>query len=324
MLGALALSTVPASWAQEEGDRLHRAPIASRNTTPIYANQGVPVQRDAKALAPGAWDIGWQLHWASHSLRESRDGLDLELDGETRRHDLNLRAGLVRGLNLEVSIPWISHDGGSLDNLIEGWHKFWGLPNGARDEQPEDELLFAYSGSDGFLLESETSGVGDVEVGLSWELGVVDGARIATFVQVKLDTGSARDFTGSGDTAYALGLRATADRCVSPRLSCHAQLGYVHSGDLEFAPDTDPHAWFAGVSLAWAINGNWAVVGQLDSRAERFDEGPLATAGTPVLGTLGLRWTPDQRWLLEAHFSEDLAVGSAPDITFLLGASRRF
>ena len=303
---------------------MNRAPIASRNTAPIYANLGVPVQRDAATVAVGDLDVTWRMHWASHSVRERAGALELEFDGETRRHDLSLRAGLGQGVTVELNIPWISHDGGSLDNLIEGWHQFWGLPNGARDDQQDDTLRFAYSGPDGFLFDSDASGVGDVELGLAWELGTFDGAQVALFGQVKFDSGDPQDFTGTGDESYAAGLRATADRCVRDRLSCHAQLGYAHVGQVDFDPQADEAGWFAGLSLAWALSDRWALVGQVDAQAVLFVSDPLDRNGTPIWGTLGLRWNPGSRWLIDASFSEDLAVGTAPDITFLLGVSRRF
>jgi hypothetical protein len=318
-----------ASAAQDDGS-LRRAPVASRNTAPIYANLGIPTQRDAGSLGAGAWQLGWQLHWASHSVRERSGELALEMDGETRRHDLSLRLGLGRGVTVEATVPWIRHEGGSLDSLIEGWHELWGLPNGARDDQPDDVLRFAYNGPRGFLLNSEASGVGDIELGIAWTMGTIAGADWASFAQVKLATGDAEVFTGSGGTAYAAGMRASLHACGDRRLSCHVQLGYALTGDIAFAPDADEGSWFAGLSLAWALGEHWALIGQLDAQAEIFAGDPLATAGAPVWGTLGARWTPAGRgdnpgkWAFEAHFSEDLAVGAAPDITFLLSASRRF
>lgn len=309
---------------------MQRGPLASRNVAPIYANLGVPVQRDAAALDAGHWSLGWELHWASHSVRERSGRLELELDGETQRHDLGLRVGLGHGLTLDLSIPWIRHTGGSLDPLIEGWHDFWGLPNGARDDQPRDAVRFAYNGPGGLLLDSPASGLGDVELGVAWALGAFAGAEVASFAQFKFDTGDPADLTGSGDDALAAGLRVSMHSCATARLSCHAHAGYVHSGDSAIATDAEGGGWFAGFSLAWSLGDRWTLVGQLDAQANPYTEDPLATAGTPLWGTLGLRWLPVLRssepgaWVIEGSFSEDLVVGSAPDITFLLSVSRSF
>ena len=54
-----------------------------------------------------------------------------------------------------------------------------------------------------------------------------------------------------------------------------------------------------------------------------YRDAALAAEGAPLFGALGLRWTPGA-WQLEALFTEDLKVGSAPDVSFQLGIRRGF
>lgn len=323
LLSGLLLLTlcVPGVLAQ---DTALRAPIESRNLSPLYANLGIPVLQDAAGLERGHWSVGWSVHWASHALREGDSFLALELDGETRRHDLRLSAGLGNGVTVFANLPWVSHGGGALDSLIDGWHDFWGMPDGPRPEQPRDALRFAYGGAPGFLLDDSASGTGDLEFGASIALLRRESLTLAAFAQAKLDTGDARDFTGSGDSGYSAGLRVSSANCVWATLSCHLQLGVSDVGTIAYAPDADNRVVFGALALAWGIRENLAVLAQLDVHGTMYSGGALSDSGTPVWGTLGLRWEPAKRWLLEAHFGEDLQVGAAPDITFLMGLKHRF
>ena len=67
-----------------------------------------------------------------------------------------------------------------------------------------------------------------------------------------------------------------------------------------------------------------ALLAQVDTQERVYRAAPLASSGTPVWGVLGLRWAPRAAWLLEADISEDLQVGSAPDVTFMLGVTHLF
>lgn len=299
-------------------------PIESRNLSPLYASLGIPVLRSVPALQRGDWRVRYGLHWASHSVRVAGPDAGLELDGETRRHDLSLRMGVTERLVVEVNLPFVSHRAGELDSLIDDWHGFWGLPDGFRDDQPRDRLRFAYTARPGFALDESASGAGDAELGLSWRLLGREDARLAVFAQAKLATGDPDRFTGSGDRGLSAGVRATFPACVLEALACHAQLGVAEIGRIAYAPDADRRVAFASFALAWSLSGKVVLVGQLDAHGVVYDSRPLDGRGAPVWGTLGLRWSPGDAWTLDAGFSEDLAVGAAPDVTFMIGLSRGF
>ncbi len=302
-----------------------RAPLASRNLAPAYANLGVPVMRSAVGLEKGNWEAGWSLHWASHSVQEVSDGAFLEYDGETQRQDLSAAVGLGAGLTLQVNLPWIRHDGGSLDSLIDGWHGFWGMPDGARDDQPDSALRYVLTGGQGFVLEDSASGIGDVEMTLDLRLGTTaGGAAWSAFVHYKSTTGELAEFTGSGEDAFALGLRYGNGACLWAELTCHLQVGVIDVGGLAYAPALERQQVFGGLSLTWTFSETLAMIEQLESQQRPFGSGPLGEIGTPVWGTLGIRWIPADAWLIEGQFSEDLNVASAPDITFRVALSRRW
>ena len=317
-LGA-GLAMLPLSAAGESGID---APLQSRNLAPIQANLGIPLMASAEGLDAGRWALTAGVHWASHSLFEQDRGQTLEFDGETQRLDFNLALGLGNGVTVTANLPWVTHSGGSLDSLIDGWHGFWGLPDGARDRQPQDRLLYALDAQPGFLFDDELSGLGDAELGLAWRFGAGENSAWSLFGQYKFASGDAPEFTGSGDDGFALGLRYSNSACLWRTLSCHLQAGVAAVGDIELAPDAEEQLAFAGLTLAWTITPAVALIGQLEAQENPYTSGVLATLGTPVWGTLGLRWQPAQGWQLEGQFSEDLNVGTAPDVTFRLALTR--
>jgi hypothetical protein len=300
------------------------APAAMRNLSPLYANLSVPVMVDARVPEPGAWEIDWQFSWASHALREQAAAATLELDGETRRHDLSLRWTPLPRLRLQANLPWITHSGGDLDGLIDDWHAFWGMPDGPRASQPDNRLLFAYTAPQGFGLEAGDSGIGDAEVSADWLALSGHGLALSLTASLRLDTGDAATFTGAGEAGAAFGVRATQTACLWAQLTCHGQLGVTFN---EVSPanaarrDSVP---YYGVSLVLALTQDLALLAQLEGQGEVYTQAPLDAGGAPVWGGLGLRWQASRRWQLEALFIEDLAVGSAPDITFRAGLRRAF
>lgn len=300
------------------------APIASRNLSPLYVNLGIPVMASAAALGKGEFRLGWSLSWASHSVREADTDGVFELDGETRRQDLRWRIGLGYGVTLALNLPYITHSGGQLDGLIDDWHATWGLPDGPRRSQPSDALRFSYSGMPGFSLDASVSGLGDAEASLGLALRSGEHWQLGAFAQYKFDTGDVAEFTGSGDDGAAIGARFSHRECLHRTLTCHVQAGVSDVGNSALDADADRYVAFVGFSLAWQLRESLVLLAQLEGHDVVYARQALTANGAPVWGTLGLRWRPDKRWLVDAQFMEDLAVGSAPDVTFRLGFSRSF
>ncbi|MFT4769871.1 MAG: hypothetical protein ACI8RN_003025, partial [Glaciecola sp.] len=300
------------------------APVASRNLSPLYANLGIPVMSSAFALEKGELELDWTLHWASHSVFERSDDQILSLDGETRRQDFRAQLGLGKGVALSLSLPYISHSGGQLDTFIDDWHAFWGMPDGPRAAQPIDALRFSYTGSSGFDLNSGRSGFGDAEIAASFTAVSAEQWTLGVFAHYKFASGDVDDFTGSGEQGVSLGVRWSHNACLAALFSCHLQLGVSGVGDSEFDSGSEILVPFAGLSLAWELGSAVALLAQVDAHDVVYDASPLAANGPAIWGTLGLRWQPRDRWLIDAQFVEDLAVGSAPDISFRFALSRSF
>jgi len=48
--------------------------------------------------------------------------------GETTRLTFTYERGVGENFEWGIRVPYVSHDGGSLDTIIDGWHDTFGLP----------------------------------------------------------------------------------------------------------------------------------------------------------------------------------------------------
>ena len=113
-------------------------PVHVRNLNPLVAVFGLP----AWDTVPIGTRFGVTGEVANH-YRFSVQGNDLlMLDGETVRTNLSLTHGFASGWSFGVEVPYYRVGGGVLDDLIDGWHSAFGLPDGGRNARPEGEFLY--------------------------------------------------------------------------------------------------------------------------------------------------------------------------------------
>jgi hypothetical protein len=253
---------------------------------------------------------------------EKRDRETLFLDGQTDALTLSLRYGSPQQWDVEVTLPWRHHSGGFTDNVISSWHRFFGLPDGDRDRYPTDALHYQLSQPehDRRLFRS-ASGLGDIHVAVSRPLLKIDGGQLGISAGIKTASGQSSDWLGSGATdVYAL-LRFSGQQLGGWPLWWHGQLGGTKAGESDLlGPQQRRSLWFAGLAAEWRFSPRWSALMQYDTHSALLD-GELEALSEPAgMLSFALRWRPTSRWMIDAGFSEDVVVESAPDITFLLNA----
>jgi hypothetical protein len=253
---------------------------------------------------------------------ESGGEESLFLDGQTDALTLSFRYGLPKQWDVELTMPWRHHSGGFTDNLISSWHRFFGLPDGNRDSYPTDALHYQLSqpAHDRHLLRS-ASGLGDIQVAVSRPLLAIDGGQLGISAGVKTASGQSSDWLGSGATdVYAL-LRFSGQQLGGWPLWWHGQVGGTRAGGSDLlGPQQRRSLWFAGLAAEWRFSPRWSALMQYDAHSALLD-GALEALSEPAgMLSMAVRWRPTSRWMIDAGFSEDVVVESAPDITFLLNA----
>ena len=126
---------VGARWPAQLAEPLH-----VRNLNPLVAVFGLP----AWDTVPIGTRFGVTAEVANH-YRFSLAGNELlMLDGETVRTNLALTHGFASGWSLGIEVPYYHVGGGVLDDVIDGWHSAFGMPDGGRNARPEGELLYRF------------------------------------------------------------------------------------------------------------------------------------------------------------------------------------
>jgi hypothetical protein len=295
------------------------AGLATRDLNPVLQGIYLPT------LVPVGGGDGWRL---DHSLyitntlqQESESGEELIIDVENYRYEFAL-ANRSGNWITRVAVPLVANETGELDAVIENWHDFFGLPQGKRDQFARDRIDVHYR-RDGKLEYSQTAssgGLGDISLALGYQR---PGAA-AWFAGIELPTGSEDDF--SGNEALDFALWATRHLALDEQTTAFGMLGVSFPGDggnLEGL--LVERIWAAQLGVEYRFGDGLAATAQLDMHSRTVDGSSLDAFGNSVQIQLGLGWLElFEQHRLDLFFSEDILVGSAPDISFGLRLARAF
>jgi Protein of unknown function (DUF3187) len=294
-------------------------PLLTRNQHPLVALYGLPMPLAARLPAPGSGHLGANLNWSNFATTDTTDQGSYTLDGEV--FEVRVQAGYALGERFAVQgeLAWRQLSGGSLDSLVESWHDLFGLPNGSRDRMPEDALLVEYRAGESTLLrvDDDSSGLADLPLSFGYQLTASERGAVATWLTLKVPTGSADDLTGSGAVDVALSL--AGERQLSDRWQLFGQANVAWLGKGDVLEDLQQD--FAGSVLAGVTWQAWRgldLTAQLEANTAVMDTG-TDLDGDAVVLTLGGQYRTTGGWSWDFGFSEDMQVNASPDIVFVLG-----
>jgi hypothetical protein len=225
-----------------------------------------------------------------------------------------------------AELPYYRVGGGVLDDVIDGWHSAFGLPDGGRNARREGALLFVLADRDGqfFRLEQPQGGWGDAQVKVARTIGARD--RFVVQGTVKLPTGDEDMLAGSGSTDWSVTLlRSQALLGRSRPAGYYWGVGVIGVGEperIEFAAESRVYTAVVGGSLQ-----PWQRVGlkaQLDFSSPFYDSGLEEIGSTAVQATFGAWWRANDRASLEFALVEDLEVSTSPDVVLHFAAHWRW
>jgi hypothetical protein len=308
-------------------------PFSISNQSPLIQIYGIPHDSGADLIPPGAFRISMNQDLSSNYAVNSNSRELMTLDGESYRLALIARYGVAPRWEVGIEIPYLFQGGGFLDSFIVDWHNTFGLPQGGRDNAARGRMDYSYSkdGDQKLKVEHAGSGIGDMSLtsGFSLYENSDDTSRdqLALKAALKLPTGDSSSLRGSGGTDLMLQLCGSMTN-----YSEWGSLGvYGSAGALAMSKGDvlrNQHNRFAGVGtlgFGWGpaswisfkvqLNGNTPLY--RDSSLDELSKSALML----VLGG-ALRFPGE--YLLDIGVTEDLTVGSAPDVGFHLGLSKLF
>jgi hypothetical protein len=303
-------------------------PFSVRNFSPPALVKGLPVAESARVNQPGQFSTRLGFDISNIATDNKQDGEIIVLDGEIYVANLALRYGLAEQLQVGIDLPWVWQRKGFLDSFIEDFHDLFGMPDGDRKNMSKNKINYAYTSNDGddFLLDNETNGIGDIRLLAAWQWLDTEQTDASLQASIKMPTGDADKFTGSGGWDISLALSAQRDFPLEKGLaSLWGGLGGSWLGDGDVLQDRVEN-WAASgwLGAGWSPLDWLGLKLQLDSHTALYDS-ELDEIGTPVLiltmgGTLGL----GERTSLDIGVGEDLSVNASPDVTFHFQLAHEF
>lgn len=322
LLFAMMLFFLPLAGVADSLD----APFLSSNLNPFVLVYSPPVAEDAQLENAGSLRFTLQAEVAN-SFTERSDGVEsVFIDGETHRATARVIYSVSDALELGIAIPYISHESGRLDDLIENWHDTWSLPDGSRPVFEQDQLSYRYSDASGNLVavEQSTDGLGDLRLTAAYQLASEGSRHWALRGSVKLPTGEVEDLTGSDSTDIALSLSMTERNLFdSANWVLHASGGFLWLGSSELLEERrEDWVGLGSTTVSWRVRPDISLKVQVDAHSAFYDS-DLKELGEPsVQLVFGGAINVGKGWLVDIAVSEDIAVDTAPDVVFLIGLNR--
>jgi hypothetical protein len=293
-------------------------PLQVRNLNPLVAVFGLP---SWDTVSPGN-RFATTFEVANHYRFSQRGAEVLVLDGETVRTDFAFSRGFGDGWSVGVDVPYLRVGGGVLDDLIDGWHSAFRLPDGGRNVRPEGELLYVLGDAGGafYRLTEPRSGVGDLQLKVARTLGPKRGFVLQA--AVKAPTGDEALLAGSGSADWSVTLLRTESLPGRRRpAGYYWGVGLVRAGEPE-AIDYDAEKWvYVGLlGGSWQPWPRFGLKAQIDYHGP-FIDSPLEEIGEGAIqATFGAWMKRTERASLEFAIVEDLEVSTAPDVVVQVAA----
>lgn len=302
-----------------------RGPIPTRNMQPLATTLLTLRPRRAEILAAGEVETRVIGAYASIEEVQLEEGEDtVAFDAELGQLALAARVGIADVLDLELELPFLYTTSGFLDEMVQVFHDTLALPDGGRDEQPDDqyEVELASAGEELYTLEEDRLGIQDVPIRLALRLREEDasGPGIAARFGLELPTGD--ETTGFGNGALDWGLGFVLEQSLG-RWTLNAGADYVFPGQPPGFEDSDRHRLEDHLDLELGVEYRWSssvsLLMQTTWTERLVDTLPYEEIAREVFDLgLGVGVDTGERSSLTVSIHEDLVSATGADFTALV------
>ena len=301
-------------------------PLQVSNQNPLVKIFALPVAESAKILEPTQESTHISVDWASNFTSEFNSNEFVFVDGESAQVNIRWRYGFDLwefGLDLNFS----RYSGGSLDNFIENWHSWFGLPNGGRELADRNQLRYEYirDGMQQLDIMEKHSGFGDTRLTGAYQLNNTGRFDLAIRGGIKIPTGESNKLLGSEGTDINLGFMLGDEVTFQKqRASYFFGAGAIWTEDGEILPAYRENTvyYFHG-GLIKSLAERWQLKLQLDGHTAFYDSAlrPLSDALQLSIGG-AYRLSNDLQ--LDFAIVEDVVTDSSSDVSFHLNLYNLF
>lgn len=294
-------------------------PLRVQQRYPLYLMFLTPDPDSPRLIEKGRFLTSLSINYTSIYIDETSKKWSALMDMEMTVVDLFLAYGITNRVNISLSLPWISQNGGFLDRPLEIYHDFFGFPNYGRENGPADEFGYHISVDDEAWFDSRSGGLHLGESVLSVKVrltraGNHQGLTSSISYGLKIPTGDENHGFGSG--RFDQGLVFLNQYRMSP-LTLYLNPGVVLLSDPK-TQGADIHVnnimtFLAGIE--YNVSDTWSLMGQLNFVTSPFHHTGIEQMDQDSLElTLGFAVSISPDMTSEFAFSEDL-TRTAPDFT---------
>jgi hypothetical protein len=286
-----------------------------RDENPLVRAFYVPLPSDSRLS--DAQNFSASLAISNTLNVENRGNESLLIDGESDTLRLTYDNALANSWRYRFTVPIIHDSGGFLDSAIDHYHRWLGFSPGFRPDYPRNQLVYSYSGRGNIDITQSQTSLGDISGELGW-FPIDDAHRtLSLWGGFEAPTGSVSKLTGDGAWDSAVWAHGALRW---PKWQLAAELGVAEPfGDQVFSGAAHHASLFGRFAANRALGAAWSLRAQLDGQTARVEDSGLRLLGPSLQLTVGAVRHLRDRWQLEFGFAEDVAVNTAPDITFFFG-----
>jgi len=295
--------------------------LTDHDNGPLTGLFGLPDSTEGGVLVGrGLTDCGSSLIVASHNVSDSRGAEQLRVDGETSRLAFTFGYGLTDNIDFGIEVPYLWHQSGSLDSLIDTWHDVFGFPGGSRRSREQDQLEFFYADSPSapIRLTENTDGIGDIRLLAGWKLSKTENRSAALRFGIKLPTGDSDKFLGSGGADLSVGLAVDASALWgNQKLDGFYRANVTYLGTPELL-ETRYKELVGQLSfgLSYGIHRSVDLGLQSLVRSAVYDSTIESLGDTSMSLAFGATFRVSDHHHLVLSVREDVNPGTAPDVSF--------
>jgi len=228
------------------------------------------------------------------------------MDFEVLRWTVRTRVGIWDRIDADVEIPFLRFSSGFLDSFIKEYHNAFGLPQGGRDQAPDNQFHYLVNINGRSLYpvpKAGTFAISDAVLNARYRIHSEEQIwpGMVLKASVKLPTGSSAGGFGSGHLDYGGFLLIEKNW---PRFSGDGNFGVVIPGPLAGADpslETQPFA-VGAVSGEYRFTDRFSMVLQVDANTRPY----LEIGG-------GVRFKAWENGFFEFGFVD--GFGSVPDFS---------
>lgn len=295
------------------------APFLTRNQNPLVLIYGLPAPTAARPAPAGEWHTAGSFGAANMINVETSANEQLLIDGEIHRFDYFAEYGLNDDWTLRAQIPFLRHGGGTLDRPIERYHGALGLNQGFRPDHPRDRLLYYYrrNGRERLNFTQSQGGVGDIQVMAARRLRESAATDYSLWLGLKLPTGEADRFTGSG--AADVSVWGAARHAPAERWQLYGTAGAIAVGRGDRLGDLQENAvLFGSAGAHWKMYRRLALKAQFEWHSSFYKDTDTRFLGDVLQLTFGGTWQAGANTFFDIAIAEDIKEDASPDVNFNL------